>query len=72
MTVLVLTLSILASILALFSLIFSMWQVIELKAMKKSTHAVEYVPLKTQNIEDIIPDPMAGVDAVNQMYEGIE
>lgn len=68
MEVLILTFSIISVLISLFAIALSLNAIIEVKALKNSTHKIEWLPIKTpyensqEDIEDFEADPMEGLN----------
>lgn len=62
MQVLILSISIISIIMSCFAIGLSLWSIIEHRAMKNSTHRLEWVPVKnpydnkTEDLEDFVDD----------------
>ena len=68
MEVLILTCSIISGVFSLFAIGLSLTAIIEVKALKNSTHKIEWLPLKTpyensqEDIEEFEADPTEGLN----------
>lgn len=64
MQILILTCTIISSILSIFAIALSLWSIVEHRAMKNSTHRLEWVPVKNpynnneEDMEDFNKDPI--------------
>ena len=68
MEVLILTCTIISGLISLFAIALSLTAIIEVKALKNSTHRVEWLPVKNpyenkeEDVEDFEADPTEGLN----------
>jgi len=68
MEVLILTCTIISGLISLFAIALSLNAIIEVKALKNSTHKIEWMPIqepfknKEEDVEDFEADPLEGLN----------